>query len=198
MPRPPTWDHLKSAKKPLELRIPVYLNGEPIERLEKAREALEAAKTRHLALQDQSERAAALTPGDTITDTPVLVEAAVDVERQAAEVSAAEEAVRESTAWFVIRKITPRGRKRYEQLVKAHPPTDEQVKEAADQGQERPSYDAETFAPALLSASCVEPLLTLEEATELFDDWSLTECSELLSACLAVNTGRRTVDLGKG
>jgi hypothetical protein len=182
MPRPQTWDHLKSAKKPLELRIPVYLDGEPIERLEKARVEQETAKTRHMALKG--------TPGEA--------DALDDLERLDAAVSAAEDAVRESTAWFLIRKPSPRGRKQYEALVEAHPPTEKQVAEAHVNGQDRPPYDAETFAPALLSMSCAEPLLTVEQATELFDDWSITECSELFSACLAVNTGRRTVDLGKG
>lgn len=182
MPRPPTWDHLKSAKKPLEIRVPVYLDGDPIDRLEKIRDDVERAKTREMALKD----------------TPAHGDALYDLTRLEAEVCAVEEAVRESTAWFVIRKPTPQGRKRYEALVEAHPPTGEQVQEANDQGQERPPYNAETFAPALLSMSCAEPLLTVEEASDLFDDWSVTECSELFVACLRVNTGRRTVDLGKG
>lgn len=182
MPRPTTYDHLKSAKKPLEMRIPVYLDGEPIERLEKAREEVEALRTRHLAL--------AGSPGEPA--------GADQLEAAEAERSAAEEAVRDSTAWFVLRKIAPRGRKRYEEMVAAHPPTPEQVEEAAKAGQERPPYNADTFAPALLSMTCVEPIFTLEEATELFDDWTITEVTEIFSACLAVNTGRRTVDLGKG
>lgn len=182
MPRPPTWDHLKSAKKPLEIRIPVYLDGEPIERLEKIRIDAEAAKTRHMALKG----------------TPAEPDALDDLERMEADLSSAEEAVRESTATFLIRKPSPKGRKRYEALVEAHPPTDEQVAKAKEDGQDRPQYDAETFAPALLSMCCAEPLLTVEEATDLFEDWSITECSELFSACLAVCNGRRTVDLGKG
>lgn len=182
MPRPLTYDHLKSSKKPLEIKVPVYLDGEPIERLEKLREDLERAKTRHMALKG--------SPGEE--------EAAADLERLEAKRADAEQAVHDSTAWFVIRKVTPRGRKRYEEMVAAHPPTEEQVKEAAAAGQERPPYNAETFAPALLSMTCVEPVLTVEEATELFDDWTVTECTELFSACLAVNTGRRTVDLGNG
>jgi hypothetical protein len=180
--RPLTWDHLKKVKKPLEIRVPVYTDGEPIERLEKVRIELEAAKTRSLALKG--------TPGEAV--------AKADLDRLEAEEADAVAAVKATTKHFVIRKITPRGRKRYEETVEAHPPTDEQVAEAKANGQDRPPYNAETFAPALLSMSCSEPLLSVEEATELFDDWSITECSELFSACLAVNTGRRTVDLGKG
>ncbi len=182
MPRPQTWDHLKSAKKPIELKVPVYLDGEPIERLEKVRVDLEAAKTRHMALKG--------TPGEQ--------DALDDLERLEREASAAEEAVRDSTFNLLIRKPSPQGRKRYERLLKEHPPTEAQVEEAKADGQDRPPYDADTFAPALLSFACAEPLLTVEEATELYEDWSITEVTEIFSACLAVCTGRRTVDLGKG
>lgn len=182
MPRPPTWDHLKSAKKPLEIRHPVYLDDEPIERLEKLREEVERAKTRELALKE----------------TPAHPDARDDLERLERDLSAAEDAVRESTAWFVIRQPSPKGRKRYEALVEAHPPTEGQVKEATEKGQDKPPYNDETFYPALLSLACAEPLLTVEEATELFDQWTHTECLPLVAACLAVCTGRRTVDLGKG
>lgn len=182
MARPLTYDHLKSAKKPLELRVPVYLDGEPIERLEKLRAEAEVAKTRHLALKG----------------TPAEAEAKAYVDRLEVEEAEAVTAVKETTATFVIRKPTPRGRKRYEALVNAHPATDAQAEQAKKDGQEPPPYNDETFYPALLSMSCVEPLLTVEEAAELLDDWTPTEALELIGACLAVNTGRRTVDLGKG
>ena len=182
MPKPLTYDHLKSAKKPLELKVPVYTDGEPIELLEKIRAEIEVAKTRHLALQG----------------TPAEDEAKAELDRLEAEEVDAVAAVRLTTEHFVIRKITPRGRKRYEEMVAAHPPTAEQIAEATEKGQEKPPYNDETFYPALLSMSCAEPVLTVEEATEILDDWTVTEGTELIAACLAVNTGRRTVDLGKG
>lgn len=189
MPKPLTYDHLKSSKKPLELRIPSYLDDEPIERLEKLREDLERAKTREMALRPKK--------GDEEA-SPGHNEAGADLERLEYEVRAAEEAVRASTAWFVFRKPTPQGRKRYEKLVDAHPPTEEQIAEATAEGREKPPYNSETFAPALISFACAEPVLTIEEATELLEDWSFTECAELFSAALAVCTGRRSVNLGNG
>ena len=183
MPRPATYDRLRK-KQPLELRIPVYLEQEPCERLEKLRGELDAARTRQRVVRPQLS-----SSGD-----PQPVESD-DVAHLEAEVAAAEEAVRESTVTMVMRQI---GRKRYDALVDAHPATDEEKAEAAKAGREAPPYNVETFAPALVSASCAEPLMTVEQVQELFDEWSTGELNELFTAALAVNTGRRTVDLGKG
>ena len=185
MPRPPTFDHLRK-KQPLELRIPVYLEQEPVERLTKLQEDLEAARAHDRVVAEQMRQS---------TNTPVDLAPSQEVTRLVAEVDGAETAVRESTVTVVIRQI---GRKRYDALIDAHPPTDDEKAEAVKAGLEPPPYNAETFAPALISASCAEPLMTVEQVQELFDEWSTGEINELFAAALAVNTGRRTVDLGKG
>ena len=84
------------------------------------------------------------------------------------------------------------GRKRYDELVRAHPPTDEQKAEAADV-----PYDVESFSVALIAASCIEPKMTEAEVTELADEWNVAEFMQLWMASLEVNTQRRVVELGK-
>lgn len=90
------------------------------------------------------------------------------------------------------------GRKAYDALVRDCPPTDEDKAEAKEKGEPEPLYDVGTFAPALIAASCVEPTLTAEQVTELWDEWNTAEIMPCWMAALEVNTQRRVVDLGKG
>lgn len=111
-------------------------------------------------------------------------------------------AVEESSVVMLFRCI---GRKAYDDLLEAHPPTDDQVKEFQDDNPNRdgtpntrgrPPYNIETFPAALVAASCVEPEMTYEQVCEIFDEWNSTEVSELWVAALEVNTQRRVVQLG--
>lgn len=96
------------------------------------------------------------------------------------------------------------GRKAYDALVDAHPPTDEQIEDAKTEairlGQEfvPPQFDVETFAPALMVACAREPELTPEAAQTIFDTWNNGEVTEVWEACLAVNLVSRKLSLGKG
>lgn len=97
----------------------------------------------------------------------------------------------------VTMKFQSVGRKRYDEIIDAHPATEEQKAQAKKQGiEETPSYNLETFPPALVAASLVEPDLTLEDVQELYDTWNNAEVMELFLAALEVNTIRRTGDLG--
>lgn len=113
-------------------------------------------------------------------------------------VSAAREAAREKLEEQTVSlKFRSIGRKRYDALIHDHPPTDEQNEEHQRQYGQKAPYDVETFAPALIAASCVEPEMTAEQVMELFDDWNPAEVFDLYTAALEVNTQRRVVDLGK-
>lgn len=182
MPRPATYDRLRK-KQPLEVRVQVYLEDEPIQRLTRIRDDLEKARTRHRVASDQLEA----------SGTPV--EPSADVARLEAQEAEAEEAVRGSIIEVVVRQM---GRKRYDALVDAHPVTDEQKEAAKADGLEPGVWNGDTFPAALISASAAEPLMDPEEVQVLLDEWTTAECTELFTAALAVNTGRRTVDLGKG
>ena len=75
------------------------------------------------------------------------------------------------------------GRFNYDLLVSEHPPTKEEKKDGAD-------FNAETFPPALIAAACTDPVISPDEAVEMFDDpdWNNAELRALFFGALEVNT----------
>lgn len=138
---------------------------------------------------------------DAVERAKLLKEPTEDLEAKLAEARAEVEA---NSVRMVFRCI---GRKAYDALVDAHPPTPEQITQFREDNSTpdgkpatkgKPPYDIEKFAPALVQASCADPQLTLEQVNELFDEWNSTELAELWVAALEVNTQRRVVTLGNG
>lgn len=110
-----------------------------------------------------------------------------------AELAEAKTALAESTVQLKFQSI---GRKRYEDLVADHPATKEQNEQALKETQQEAPYNLDTFPPALIRASILEPELTEEDIADIYDNWNNAELMELFLAALEVNTQRRTVDLG--
>lgn len=112
-----------------------------------------------------------------------------------------EEAVAKALAALEAETVTLRfrsiGRKAYDALLRQHPPTDEQKAEAQKEGTPEPPYDIDNFSVALVAASCVDPVLTVEQVRELTDEWNTAEFVPCWMAALEVNTQRRVADLGK-
>lgn len=82
----------------------------------------------------------------------------------------------------------------YDKLLAKFPPSASQRKEGL-------SYDIDGFAPALISAVAVEPLISLEDATALYfsDDWSAGELGTLfLAAQRLCNAGLDVSFTGAG
>lgn len=171
--RPATFDHLK-AKAPLERTVSVVLSDEAVRAWEVASSAYEGARL-----------AGRVTPELEAGRVTPELEAARDEARAAVEAA---------TVTLRFRSI---GRRRYDSLVEDHPVSDEGRQRAQDQGAPAPPYDVETFAPALIAASCVDPVLTVEQVGEIWDEWNTAELMELWAAALEVCTQRRVVDLGK-
>jgi hypothetical protein len=75
------------------------------------------------------------------------------------------------------------GSKAYDDLIANHPPTNEQKRE----GQ---SYNAESFAPALIAACSVTPELTEDQANQIWtsNEWSRGELTQLFLGCVEVNS----------
>lgn len=81
------------------------------------------------------------------------------------------------------------GRRAYTDLRLKHPPTDEQKSEAEEQGLTA-EFNSDTFPPALLAASCVEPTGTsLDWWARKYDEWTVGQVSRIWSACLAAQVG---------
>jgi len=81
---------------------------------------------------------------------------------------------------FVFQSI---GRPNYDKLVDKHKPTKEQKRE----GQ---TFNGETFPPALVAASCIDPEMTVEEASDMFadPDWNGAELARLFQSAVDANT----------
>lgn len=78
-------------------------------------------------------------------------------------------------------KLKAVGSQAYDDLLAAHPPTAEQKREGN-------TYNADTFAPALIAACCVEPAMSEKDAVTLWtsSEWSRGEVTELFVACVEV------------
>jgi len=170
--RPVTFDHLKK-KKPVEATVEILLDDEPSLAVRDARSRLLQAET---ALSENSEDEALLA------------------ERDAAK-SQVDEALALMKAETVTLRFHSIGRKAWEALIDANPPTVEQRHAAKEEGNEA-VWNSDTFPQALIAASCVEPVMSLEQVQELFDEWNTAESGALFNAAYAVNMSRRVPDLG--
>lgn len=85
-------------------------------------------------------------------------------------------------------KYTAIGAKDYDKLVSKFPPKSEQRLEGA-------VFDIDKFAPALISACCLEPEMSVEDATEIWDspDWSRGDLMVLFRQ--AVDLNNRGIDV---
>jgi len=74
------------------------------------------------------------------------------------------------------------GSKLYDAIVTEHQPTKEQKKEGNQ-------WNPDTFPPALIAACSVDPRLTVEQATSLWEseDWSQGELMGLFIAAVKLN-----------
>lgn len=114
-----------------------------------------------------------------------------DIGRIAARLIELEEQIRASEWTFTFVALE---KSRYRALTRAHPPTDEQKAEAAEQ-QLRLYWNPETFPQALLGASCLRVVTAAGERvegidwSELWETWGNGPTARLWRLCLAVNEG---------
>jgi len=95
------------------------------------------------------------------------------------ELRAVEAAIAASEFEFTFEAL---GRQEYLQLLAAHPPRHEDRTE-------RLSFNGETFPPALVAASAVEPAISEAQAAQLVERLSDAQFSKLWNAALTVNIG---------
>lgn len=176
--RPATFDHLRSRKKPMVKRVTICLDPDLAAALDEARSEHDVAKVRYETKPTDAERATALETAEA-----ALAEATQAVEAEA--------------VTFVFKGL---GRRRYDDLISAHPPTEDQRKKHKRQTGGDLEWDPEKFPVAVVAASLVEPHLTVDQVAELWNDdtWNSAELMELFWAAINVNQQRRVVDLGKG
>lgn len=87
--------------------------------------------------------------------------------------------------------------KKYFKLIKDHPPTEEQKKEAQEKGDEA-GWNGDTFPQALVY-SCIQILdKNLEEFNDFWEELSVGEQMLMLMTCMDVNQGTPLVSVGNG
>ncbi|NYV73181.1 hypothetical protein [Streptomyces sp. UH6] len=84
--------------------------------------------------------------------------------------------IKDSETEFRFRYI---GDRKYSDLMAAHPAKDENQ-----------AFDSETFPRALISASCVDPVMDEDQAAELFEVITQGQVKELFDAAWDVHTSR--------
>lgn len=174
----PSYKDVKKRKKPAIVKVPIAMDGEFADDFNAAVQRLNAAK-------------------DQVADNPRDKSAQVEQAAAQEEVDALRPEVEDQVVEFIFRSI---GRRRFEELVDACPPTKAQKTEATKKGEEEPGWNVDTFPPTLIAAAVVSPEMTEEEAFEMWDDddWNQAELVSLFLAALAVNQQRKIVELGKG
>lgn len=123
---------------------------------------------------------AAAQPGNEEAATQAIVDADEKILTQLRDKrETAKQTMDDATEYFKFRAL---GRKHYKDLIKAHPPTAEDVKaweEAEREGKCPWNHDG--LARELVRRACVSPLLDEADITEIFDgrEWNQTEVDML-------------------
>lgn len=116
---------------------------------------------------------------------PALQERIQELQRQA----------RDHSVTFRFQAI---GNRAWSDLLKDHPPTTAQQKEALQAGDPL-QFNPETFPKAAIAASCTQPEgMTLAKVQELWERWNFDQCQKLWGACLAANVGSTDVPFTDG
>lgn len=179
---------LRGKKKPVVRSVPIFLDSEVAGRVNRAQRVL-----------DQLEERAQANPGELGLQVS-RDEAQAELERLQQEAVESGDVVT-----FTFRSI---GRKAYERLIEEHPPTEQQEKDAREEGLaagltaqlSRLSWNADTFPPALIAAASVHPKISHDEAWEIYhvsEDWNNAELAALFITARDAQQGRDVADLGK-
>lgn len=146
-----SFEDIRRLKKPNEVSVEMVLNPE-------LTRTIDELERRHVqaARRDAKENRTPEAPG---------IQKQIDQLR--------EEAEAEKTT-FVFRDI---GRRKFDALVEAFPPT-------ASQKKDNFQWDPDKFCPALLSASAVDPKMSDLDAQEIYDEWGRGDVEALFNAAL--------------
>lgn len=172
-----TYSDLKNRKKPVSKKVYIALDSDKAD-------AFNELASKFQEAQEEFDR----NPSDKKTKQ--------EFEKIKSEYDAALAESEEFVVEFVVRSI---GRDRFEEILNDNPPTEQQKNKAKKDGEEEPSWNPETFMPALMAASIVSPAITEEEMQEMWtsEDWNAAELFIIFAAALQVNQTRKVVNLGK-
>jgi hypothetical protein len=212
----------KSKKKPLVRRVTVYTDDAPLLALGDARDELETAEIDAKARYEQRiSLVRAVNPSAVellTTETSLHTEQQAYLQPYRDALTAAEDAVRAASEQYVFKSP---GHRAYQDLLAEHPPTEDdhdRARKVTGRAETLALWHDETFEPALISMCCIgagltveeadklvanlpprntERALSIDEASELRDEWTDAEWDQLWDAAILVSRGVRQVDLGK-
>jgi len=176
-------DHLKSKKQPVRKTVWVAGDSELADEVAELETSLSREESVANVLPPESSRREAVL--QTIKEKQKLLET--------------KKAELESTAIkFVFQSI---GRKRYEALLEANPPTDAQIEEQKKVDPKQSlEFNPETFPIALIIESLVEPDVDRDELRHWIlngEEWNTAEFMTLFMAALEANSTRKIINSGK-
>lgn len=168
---------IKKRKKPVVKKVMIALDGEKADEFNEARTRMEDLEQRAL-------------------DNPRDKNIQADLVGAKDRYNELEAVIGDDLIEFTFRSV---GRRRYEEIFEECPPTSKQKQEAVKNGEEEPQWNPETFPPAIIAASIVEPEMTEEDVYDMWEstDWNQAELTSLFLAALTANAERKVVDLGK-
>jgi len=164
-----TMADILAAKKPNTRTIDIILDSDLAGEIQTKTQELAQAKNRRQSLADNI--------GPLERELDELYEKAADI-----------------AVTFTFQDI---GRKAFDEMVIAHQPTAEQKKFMADMGGGILEYNTDTFPPALMAASAIDPEMTIEEAETIFDQWSSGDAEILFTTALLVCKERTSLPLSR-
>ena len=169
---------IKKRKKPVIKKVLIALDGEKADDFNEARSRLEDLEQQAL-------------------DNPKDKDIQSDLIEAKDKFNELKETIDDDLIEFSFRSI---GRRRYEEIFEECPPTTKQKQEAAKNGEEEPQWNPETFPPAIIAASIVDPEMSEDDVYDMWEstDWNQAELTSLFLAALTANAERKVVDLGKG
>lgn len=167
----PTLSDIRRRKKPVELSVELCIDPTLVRQYKELYDEIERLRRR-------SQRATASGLADT-TERDIQ-----DLEEQLAPLEAE---IEEATVTFLARDP---GRKKFESLITANPPTEDQKKRWKEDGdfqrQGALQWNSDAFVPALIALVYAEPEISFAEANELCDEWGNGEVTKLFNAALQV------------
>lgn len=175
---------MSNAKKPRGLR----------EALRKRQKRVTIYRVPLISFEEASELRAAIQQARMTVQAGELVEkrsadgdkASIDeaLTRARAELAAAEQRLEEG---FYEIRFAGLPSDEFDALVQLHPPTEQQLETSALKRDDPPTWNDETFYPALLEACAVDSELSAAEWSEELAGWEKPERVEIQQKCLEAN-----------
>lgn len=177
-PRPQPQDHLRSRKKPMVTKVPIAADAEV------------AADRKALA--------------DRVALLEIQLRALEDA-ATASQLAEAAEALRkfdeEHPDNIIMFRFKALNRKKFQDLIKQHPPTAEQIAEAKEEDQDaKLDFNPDTFPQVLIARSMIQEEMSESELIDWLDgdEWNQTELLELFGGAYGAQLSRAIPELGKG